>query len=279
MLFQLIGGRNCYRTQLVQSQHGKPELIMPLQNQHDLIALLDSQGLKIVCCLVGGILHIPEGEPMLTLILADVKHGQLFRLFTAQSINNIKGEVELILTLKRNSSQNTLLVFHRFHKFLPNPGNLNSFLFDGSQIHIPAAGMDNMFHGFAGGIQNKRIECTIRILYSHHTMGYGAVIINAVTGMQNFNVITHLDLQRTFDNNITFLTLVGGQLNVGVLGLGIKFRDNIKRFCNSVFKGSSQVKIGHAVGLLNLLTLTASGHGITSQTRAGTLNNIRNVNV
>ena len=68
MDLQLIGSGDGYSAQLVQSDHSGPELVMTLQHQHYLVALLDAQRGEVVGILVGHILHILEGETALGLV-------------------------------------------------------------------------------------------------------------------------------------------------------------------------------------------------------------------
>ena len=68
MHLQLIGGGDCYSAQLVQRNHGGPELVVALQHQHNLVALLDTKGGEVVGVLVGHILHVLEGEAALVLV-------------------------------------------------------------------------------------------------------------------------------------------------------------------------------------------------------------------
>ena len=58
MDFQLVGSRDGHSAQLMQCHHGRPELVVPFQHQHDLITLFDTQRGEIVGVLVGQILDI-----------------------------------------------------------------------------------------------------------------------------------------------------------------------------------------------------------------------------
>ena len=93
MLHKLIGSRNRNGADLVQTQNGKPELVMPLEHEHHAVAASDAERGKVIGGLAGSIFHVLECEPPLRSIRSHMQHGELFRLFTAQHIHNVKRPV------------------------------------------------------------------------------------------------------------------------------------------------------------------------------------------
>ena len=61
VLQQLVGSGDGDGAQLVETQHSKPELVVTLENQHDLIALLDAKRLEVVSTLCRCFLDVVEG--------------------------------------------------------------------------------------------------------------------------------------------------------------------------------------------------------------------------
>ena len=53
-----VGGRDGYGTQLVETEHGKPPLIVTLQNQHHLIIVTDTETLEVSGSLVALLLQV-----------------------------------------------------------------------------------------------------------------------------------------------------------------------------------------------------------------------------
>ena len=81
-------------------------------------------------------------------------------------------------------------------------------------------------------------------------------------------------LQLALDDDIAFLALVGGQLDIAILRLSAVCGLNVERLRDAVAEGSSQVVVYHAVGFLNALAFTLAGHREGLQLRAGALNDI-----
>ena len=86
-------------------------------------------------------------------------------------------------------------------------------------------------------------------------MGRAGIIIERIAGMKDFDMISDLNLKCAGQDDIYLLALVCGQFYRSVLGfLGI-LGLHIKGLGNPVLEGCGKVVIGHAVRLLNLLSL------------------------
>ena len=79
--------------------------------------------------------------------------------------------------------------------------------------------------------------------------------------MKNLCVLTYLYLESTLYNNVDFLTVVGGKLNILIVVAAL-YGMNVKRLCNSVFEGCGKVIVGHTVCVLDNLSLALSCHRI-----------------
>ena len=275
VLFQLVAGRDCNGSQLVQCENSKPELIMPLQNQHDPVTLADSQRFEVVCCLGRCILQILKGKAALGLVGGDVKHSQFVRLLSAQPINHIVSEVKVFRIPELDSGQAALGILLRDDVIVPDTG-LSGFP-DGCGIEVPDSTVNQLVHRFGVGIQHKGVKFAVLLLHSDHSVGDGGIVVNAVTGVEDFNVVSHLNLQSTLQNHIAFLTFVAGQFDICVLNHGVIFRKHEQGLCNPVHKGGSHVVVGHAVSLLDDLPLPSPGQGVLSQAGRCTFNNIGNI--
>ena len=119
MLLHLVGCGNGYRADLVQSQHGEPELVVTLADQHDAVASLNAKRFEVVSTLGRGTLDVAEREAALGHVAGHVQHSKLIGLFSAQSIDNIKCEIEVIGVLEGQRLQNALVAFAHVHEVLP----------------------------------------------------------------------------------------------------------------------------------------------------------------
>lgn len=113
MLHKLIGSRNRNGADLVQPQNGKPELVMPLEHEHHAVAASDAERGKVIGGLAGSIFHVLECEPPLRSIQSHMQHGELFRLFTAQRIHNVKCEIEGLLIFEGDGLQFPVCILGR----------------------------------------------------------------------------------------------------------------------------------------------------------------------
>ena len=66
----------------MESEDSEPELVVSLKHQHNLIALFDTEGLKVIRSLAGGFLNILKGKYTLGLILGNVNHSYLIGAFS-----------------------------------------------------------------------------------------------------------------------------------------------------------------------------------------------------
>ena len=100
VLKKLMGSRDCYCAELMERKNGEPELIVPLENHHNLVALFDAEALEVVCRPCRAVLHVPESEAALGLVLGNMEHCKLVRALCGNSVNNVIGKVELVLVFK-----------------------------------------------------------------------------------------------------------------------------------------------------------------------------------
>ena len=90
-----VGCRDADCTDLVQSKHGEPPLIAPLEDEHDHVTLADSKGLEEGGSLVHILLHLGKGEVAPSATVVNPKHGQGIGCLGSKHIHDIIGEVEV----------------------------------------------------------------------------------------------------------------------------------------------------------------------------------------
>ena len=103
MLSKLVSCGDSDCTDLVESDHSKPELVVTLKDKHDFVALLDSKREKVVGASCTLFLYIQESKSTLYFILIQMDHGKLFRVFLSYCIDNIEAEVEGVCVLELNT--------------------------------------------------------------------------------------------------------------------------------------------------------------------------------
>ena len=273
LLQQLIGGGNSNGTQLMQAQNGKPELIVALEHQHHPVAPLDAQSLEIVCGSGRFLFHIPEGEPPLGAILAQVEHCQLLRLAAAQSIHHIKGEVKLLLVPEGDFLQSALIDRGE------NKVAVDPLFLVGHHLGVRHCGYSSRLLPLTGSgvAQNDGIECAILAVHSDHAVGRGRIVVDAVSGMEHFRLLTDLDAHMAANDDVTFLSLVGDQLNILILRTRAVADLHIQWQGNTVAEACGQVKAHHMVCLLNPLSLTLAGQCIGAQLGAAAFQQVGHI--
>ena len=91
-------------------------------------------------------------------------------------------------------------------------------------------------------------------------------------------MVAQLHLQIAADDYVALLTLMGGDLDGSELSFGGELGLDIERLGNTVTETVSQVVVGHAVGLLNALSLALAGESVAAEAGCGALDKLRNVN-
>ena len=266
---QLIGGGNGDGPQLVQPQNRRPEFPVPLQHQHHPVALFHAQGFKVIGRLGGKPLHVLEGKFPLLLMLVQMQHGQLVRVFVRQRIHHVEGEVELILPGKLDALQGSVLAHPRVHKLFAH----QVLGLAGHHQAVP-----NLRLGHFLSRQHHRQEHAVLPVHGDHPVGRGGIIENAVSFVQQLHMVAHLHLQRAGNDQVEFLAGMGGHVNGPVLQL-------------------RQIVVFYPIGLGHLppehggqvLNLNAplpggghapalAGHGVTGKVRAVSLQQVGNLN-
>lgn len=95
MLDQQIRCRDDDRAEFVERENREPEVVMPLENDHDAVALADSERLEVVRGHRRISRHIPEREASLVLLGVEVEHRELVRTLLGERVDDVKREVEL----------------------------------------------------------------------------------------------------------------------------------------------------------------------------------------
>ena len=90
-------------------------------------------------------------------------------------------------------------------------------------------------------------------------------------------MLAHLDLQLAFDDDIALLPLVGGQLDILLLSLRAVGRLHIQGLRDPVPEGARHVVVHHVVRFFNPLAFALAGHGEGVQVRAGTFDDVADV--
>ena len=196
----------------MKSENCEPELVVTLKNEHHAVAPLYADGLEIVSRSCGFLLHITKGEASLGTVLADMKHRELIRLFSAEGVNDVKRKVEALLVfeiyLRKNSvflgRNNEIVIYAARGVLLATLGSNRAYC----DLLALSCRLIAKHYG---------VEGTIRASYRDHTVRRAGIVINGISGVKDLGVLSDLYLHLTGDNDIAFLPLVSHELYLLVL--------------------------------------------------------------
>ena len=246
---------------------------MPLEHQHDAVAAPDAEGGKIVGRPAGGLFHIPEGEAPLRAVLRDVEHRQLFGLFPAERVDDVKGEVEPVFVPEGDGLHKAVFVLRRPDEALGHAGlPVGGALLRGGK---PVG--RRLQRRFLLRTQDDRVEQTIFAVGRDHAVRDGAVIVDAVALVQDLDMLADLHLHAALDDEIAFLPDVAGQLDIGVeraVGILVFHKQGIG---DPVLEVRCHVVVDHLVCLLDLLPLACARKRVGAELRTLALDEVGHV--
>ena len=228
MAEKLVGGGNGDGAQLVQAEDREPELVVPLEHEHDAVAAPDAEGGKVVCRLRGGVLDILEGEAPLGHVVCDMKHGKLLGRLAGDLVDNVKGKVEAVLVLEAQILEHAVCVLLGLDEFLAQQrlplgldGGLGLFL-----LRLHEAGLlDGLVRRHDHGE-----EGAVLAVDGDHAVGRGAVVVDAVALVQDLLMLADAHTQGAGDDEVEFLAGVGGGVDGLILQLcGVLVGDPVGR--------------------------------------------------
>ena len=90
-----VGGRDGYSAQLVETEHGKPPLIVTLQNQHHLIIVTDTETLEVSSSLVALLLQVLVCKTDFFATFTCPKQRHVVWLDLCPFVHHVVGKVEI----------------------------------------------------------------------------------------------------------------------------------------------------------------------------------------
>ena len=199
-----------------------------------------------------------------------MQHRQLVGLAFGQGVHDVIGKVEMLDVLKGDRLQCAVLLRGQ-----------DIVLIDAGLLFRLRRRCVDIFRrrGLRLTVRAEydRIEQAVLPLHRDHPVRCCAVIIDAVPGGENLDMLAHLHLQLAGNDDVAFLPSVRGELDVTVLRFRPVFRPHIERVGDAVFEPRRQVVIGHPVRVLNALPFAAARDHIARKLRAAALNNIRHI--
>ena len=274
---ELIRRRDRHRPDFVQSQHRHPELPVSAQHEHDAVALLDPERGKVIRTACAAVHEIGEGERFLDRrIVADVDHGALIGLFGAKRVDHVKGEIESLGVLERDPGGRAVLVLTRLDEAAIDPFRARFADPFGNSGRFCAR--DRKFgNRFAGRIEDDGVEDAPLPLYGDHPVRNAAVVVHGVARVEDLAVFADLHLQGTLDNDVAFLSLVGGHFNVAMECFLVVVDLDIQRFGDPVHERMGKVIVRHAVRVVDLLPFSAPGERVSRQRRRFALDDVGDI--
>ena len=205
-----------------------------------------------------------------------VEHGQLVRLPPGQAVHHVKGEVELVRVLEPDAFQRAVGPLVHLDELFPDPGRLGGLLRGGGALQLLLPGGEGLGLLLAAA-QDDGVEHAVPAAGGHQAVGRGGVVVDDVAGVEDLDVLPHLDLQLAGEDDVALLALVGGALDGLQLGLLAVLGHHVQGLRHTVFEPGGHVVVGHAVGVLHVLALPRPGEGVVAQAGAGALHNVRHV--
>ncbi len=210
---ELIRCRNGHRADFMQREHGKPELVMALEYQHDLVALLDAERKEVVGAAVGGLHHVLKREAAFRSVVVHMQHGELVGRFLRDCVHDVERKIELVRVREANAGKLSLRILARVDKAIGNE------VLGLSRFHDARVQFRSVLRAFAR--QNDRNKQALFAADGEHAVGSCAVVVDAVAFVQHFDVLADLHLERAAEHEVELLAVVRGQVDGTVL---LRFR-------------------------------------------------------
>ena len=256
---------------------------MPLQDQHDAVALLDAERLEIVRALVRQALDVAEAEPALVVVAVDMQHRELLRVAARDRVHEVEAEVEGIGILECNRGRRAVLVLYNVNVLPVNAvlrvlDALDRLRFRvGTDFSAVRAGQVEFLHRFTRGIEDNRVEHGVLPVHGDHAVRGIGIQINAVAGVQLRLMLADLHQQVSGNHDIQLLPIVRRELDILALCLLIIEGTHIQRLRDTVPESVGEIRILHAVRVRNFLPLAGARHREAVQCRAVAFDNVRRV--
>ena len=169
VLLKLTDRGNRYRSQLIQSQHRKPELVCAPQHKHYSVSALYAERAEIVCASCGCLFHILKGKAALGPVAGNMQHCKLIRAAGGKLVNNIKSKIEMLCVFEGYRQRRSALVFHDVDVFAVD--TFFRILPYGLRLLYAARGR-KLGDRLAGGVKHYCVELAVLSVYGYHAVGH-----------------------------------------------------------------------------------------------------------
>ena len=96
VLGEHVGGGYGHGAQLVEGEHAEPPLVVPLEDEHHLVAMAYAEALEVGGGAVGLVFQLREGGSHLLAPLAGPEEGELVGVLLCPRVHHVVGEVEVL---------------------------------------------------------------------------------------------------------------------------------------------------------------------------------------
>ena len=96
LLCEEEGSGDGYGAYLVKGEHGQPELIPPLHDEHDKVALAYAEREQVTCHLVRLTLHVSKSESTLYALVVAPQESKAVGCLLRPCVHYVVGEVEVV---------------------------------------------------------------------------------------------------------------------------------------------------------------------------------------
>ena len=96
VLGEHVGGGYGHGAQLVEGEHAEPPLVVPLEDEHHLVAMAYAEALEVGGGAVGLVFQLREGGSHFLAPLAGPEEGELVGVLLCPRVHHVVGEVEVL---------------------------------------------------------------------------------------------------------------------------------------------------------------------------------------
>ena len=197
--------------------------------------------------------------------MVQVEHSQLVGVLGGDGVHAVEGEVELVRVGEGQGLEDAPLVLSGIEEALADVVLAGPGLDDGLA--------DGLLVGLLPG-DDHRAEHALPAAYGNHPVGRGGVVEDAVALAQNLRMLSHLNLQLAGEDDVEFLTGVGGEVDGHVLLGLIVVVGHIVRLRQLVAEKGGQVADLDARLPGGLLALAPAGDGVAGEVGAVALQQV-----
>ena len=204
---ELVRRGNHHRADLVAGEDDRPELVVALQHEHDLVAPPDPQRRHEVRRAVRILRHVLEREAALGEVVGDVQHRQALRIAAGDLVHDVEGEVESLDVLERDVLQRAVRVLF----------NRDEVLHDARRGRLAVRGAHHRERLVALVRHDHREKRALLTADGDHPVRNGRTVEGGVARLQDLLMLADAQLELPAQDVVVLLAAMGRGVDRRVL--------------------------------------------------------------